>query len=88
MSDYVKLAAAATDQYLTTLADSQESFLKYVTEFTSKLPAAPVVPAPAFAVDMPTPLEVTEANFAFAAKLLKQQKTFVQKLVATGTPAA
>jgi len=88
MSEYVKLAAAATDQYLTALADSQENFLKYVTEFTSKLPVTPVVPMPGFPVDLPTPLEVTEANFAFAAKLLKQQKTFVQKLVATSTPAA
>ena len=88
MSDYAKFAAAATDQYLTALAESQENFLKYVTELTAKMPVAPVVPMPGFPTDLPTPLEVTEANFAFAAKLLKQQKTFVQKLVAAGTASA
>jgi hypothetical protein len=87
MSEYVKLAAAATDQYLTALADSQENFLKYMTGITPKIPVAPIVPAvPGFA-ELPTPLEVTEANFAFATKLLTQQKAFVQKLVATATPA-
>jgi len=43
---------------------------------------------PAFATALPTIQEVTEANFAFAQKLLKQQKDFIEKLVAASTPAS
>ena len=43
MSNYVKLATDAGDQYLSSLAEMQETFLKATTAFTSKLPAAPAV---------------------------------------------
>ena len=84
MSEYVKLAAGAGDQFLNTLAESQETFLKSVTAFSSWAPAQPVQPvaAPAFAAELPTPKEVVEANFAFASKLLKQQKEFTDKFFA------
>src|SRR5687768_15265600 len=51
MSEYVKLATGAADQYLTALADSQEQFLKTMATFNSLLPkvAAPAIPVPAFA---------------------------------------
>jgi len=90
MSEYVKLATGAADQYLTALADSQEQFLKTMATFNSMLPkvAAPAIPVPAFAADLPTAKEVVEANFAFASKLLKQQKEFAEKLVAVGSAAA
>ena len=83
MSDYVKRANGVADQYLAALAESQEQFLKTLTAFSSWAPkaAAPV------AAELPTPKEVVEANFAFAAKLLKQQKDFTEKLVAATTPA-
>ncbi len=88
MSNYVKLATDAGDQYLTTLAEAQENFLKTTTALAAKLPPAPAdgdarLHSPAF----PTAQEVTEASFAFAQKLLKQQKSFAEKLLATGTPA-
>ena len=85
MSEYVKLAAGAGDQFLTALAESQETFLKSVTAFSSSIPATPVAPAfaaPAFAAELPSPKEVAEANFAFASKLLKQQKDFTEKFLA------
>jgi len=87
MSDYVKLANGAADQYLTALAESQEQFLKSVTAFNTWLPkvAAAAAPVPAFAAELPTAKEVVEANFAFASKLLKQQKDFAEKLVAAGS---
>jgi hypothetical protein len=85
MSDYVKLANGAADQYLTALAESQEQFLKTVTAFNSWLPKAASAPAPSFAVELPTAKEVVEANFAFATKLLKQQKDFAEKLVAASS---
>ena len=89
MSEYVKLASGAADQYLTTLAESQEQFLKSMTAFNSWMPkVATPMPAPAFAADLPTVKEVVEANFAFASKLLKQQKEFAEKLVAASSTAS
>lgn len=85
MSDYVKLASGAADQYLTALAESQEQFLKSVAAFNSWLPKVASVTAPAFPVELPTAKEVVEANFAFASKLLKQQKDFADKLVAASS---
>ena len=84
MSDYVKRASGLGDQYLAALAESQEQFLKTLTTFSAWTPKAP---AADFAAGLPTPKEVVEANFAFAAKLLKQQKEFTEKLVAATTPA-
>jgi hypothetical protein len=88
MSEYVKLANGAADQYLTALADSQEQFLKSMTAFNSWLPKVAASTVPAFAADLPTAKEVVEANFAFATKLLKQQKDFAEKLVAVGSSAS
>ena len=81
MSNYVKLAAGATDQYLNALAQNQDSFLKTVSAYSAALTsAAPAISAPAFG-ELPTPQEMTEANFAFASKLIKQQKDFSEKLL-------
>jgi len=85
MSEYVKLATGAGDQFLTALAESQESFLKSVSAFTSawapiQPPAA--VPAFGFAAELPSAKEVVEANYAFVTKLLKQQKDFSDKFFA------
>ena len=88
MSNYVKLATDAGDQYLASLAEIQENFLKATTAFAARFtPVAPVA-IPAFtAPELPTAQEVTEATFAFAQKLLKQQKSFAEKLFAAGTAA-
>ena len=88
MSNYVKLAAEASDQYLSLLAESQEQFLKTMKAFSAWAPAVPPAPAPAFTADFPTPREIAEANFAFAAKLLERQKVFTEKLFAVTTPAS
>ena len=83
MSEYVKLATGAGDQFLATLAESQETFLKSMSAATSSwTPVQAPVAVPAFAAELPTPKEVVEANFAFASKLLKQQKEFVDKFFA------
>ena len=88
MSNYVKLATDAGDQYLASLAEIQENFLKATTAFAARFtPIAPIA-IPAFAAaDVPTAQEVTEASFAFAQKLLKQQKSFAEKVLAASTPA-
>ena len=82
MSDYVKKASGVADQYLSALAESQEQFLKTLSTFSALVPKAQAAPAPEFVAGLPTPKEVLEANFAFAAKLLKQQKDFTEKLIA------
>ena len=88
MSNYVKLAAEASDQYLSLLAESQEQFLKTVKTFSTWVPAAPAAPVPPFATDFPTPREIAEANFAFAAKLLERQKAFTEKFFSVTSPAS
>ena len=83
MSEYVKLATGAGDQFLATLAESQETFLKSLSAAASTwTPLQAPVAVPAFAAELPTPKEVVEANFAFASKLLKQQKDFTDKFFA------
>ncbi|MDX1563175.1 MAG: hypothetical protein R3305_09625 [Gammaproteobacteria bacterium] len=87
MSEYTKIATSIGDQYLDALAETQETFLKAwapATEWASKVK---VPQAPGFAADFPTLAEITEANFAFTSKLLKQQKKFAEKLFANYTPA-
>ena len=84
MSEYVKLATGAGDQFLAALAETQETFLKSLSAVSSSWTPvqAPVAAVPAFAAELPTPKEVLDANFAFASKLLKQQKEFTEKLFA------
>lgn len=89
MSNYVKLASDAGDQYLASLAEIQESFLKASAAFTARFAATvPGFETPAAFAAFPTAQEVAEASFGFAQKLLKQQKSFSEKLFATGTPAS
>lgn len=86
MSEYVKYATSAGDQFLASLAEAQDTFLKSVTPFSQWASTVPQVPASSFAPEMPTMAEITEANFAFASKLLKQQKKFADKLFAAASP--
>ena len=51
-------------------------------------PVTPVEIPNAFAAAIPSVQEVTEASFAFAQKLLKQQKSFADKVLAVSTPAS
>ena len=88
MSNYVKLATDAGDQYLASIGEMQENFLKTTTALAAKFTPVTPVAMPAFAAaDLPTAQEITEASFAFAQKLLKQQKSFAEKMLAASTPA-
>jgi hypothetical protein len=88
MSNYVKLATDAGDQYLASLAEIQESFLKASATFAARFAAnVPAIETPAALAAFPTAQEVSDVSFAFAQKLLKQQKSFAEKLFAAGTPA-
>jgi len=83
--NYLKQATDAGDQFLSTLAEGQETFLKSLATLSTPPPPPSI---PAFATGLPTMQEVTEANFAFAQKLMKQQKEFIDKLLAASTPAS
>jgi hypothetical protein len=85
MSDFVKRAGGVGDQYLSALAESQEQFLKNLSAISTWIPKVPTAPVPEFAAELPTAKEIVEANFAFAAKLLEQQKDFTEKFVAATT---
>lgn len=82
MSDYVKTATEAGDQFLAGVAEAQDNMLKAMAPYTEWASTQTRMAPPAFSADLPTPQEITEANFAFAAKLLKQQKKFADKLFA------
>ena len=88
MSNYVKLAASTSDQFLGALAQTQENFLKTVSAYGEALASSVPVTSPAIFAELPTPQEITEANFAFATKVLKQQKEFSEKLIETFSPKA
>jgi hypothetical protein len=89
MSNYVKFTTDAGDQYLASLAEIQENFLKASAAFTARFPGTvPAIETPAAFAAFPTAQEVADASFAFAQKLLKQQKSFTEKLFAASTPAA
>jgi hypothetical protein len=85
MSDYVKVASDAGDQMLAGIAESQETFLKAMAPYTEWAATQTKMAPPAFSADMPTVQEITEAQFAFASKLLKQQKKFTDKLFSAVT---
>lgn len=92
MTDYVNEANKAAEQYLTAVAKVQDDFVKTIAEFVKHAPKAPEgfelpkIDLPT--VDLPTPADVTTVTFDFAEKLIAQQCTYAQNLIAVLTPAA
>ena len=86
MSDYVKFATSTGDQYLSAMAEMQDTFLKSMTPFKQMASWFPKAPATSFIPELPTAAEITEANFEFVSKWLKQQKKFADKFFATTSP--
>ena len=82
MSEYTKVANEASEQMLAGIAEAQDNILKAMAPYTEWASTQTKMAPPAFSADLPTMQEVSEANFAFAAKLLKQQKKFADKLFA------
>ena len=79
-SSYLRLAADTADRYLAALADGQEYFLNSVSALNRRAPSGAALPE--CSTGMWTPHELSKASFAFAEKLLQQQKEFVRKAVA------
>jgi len=88
MSEYVKYATSAGDQYLSAVAEAQDSFLKSMTPVQQMVSMFPKMPTASFMPELPTFAEIAEANFEFASKFLKQQKKFADKFFAATTPPA
>lgn len=85
MSEYLKVANEAGEQMLAGIAEAQDNILKSMAPYTEWAATQTKMAPPAFSADLPTMQEITEANFAFAAKLLKQQKKFADKLFAVAS---
>jgi hypothetical protein len=78
MSNFVKLAAEASDKYIAALDQNQQGLLSYFVATRHWVMDAPTVPAPAFAAV--SPQEIVASGFAFASSMLAQQKAFADKL--------
>lgn len=92
MPSFAKMVTDAGDQYLATLSAMQENVLKATAAYAARVAAMPT-PATAPGADkmmatLPSPQELMDASFAFSEKLLKQQKSFTEKLLAASVPAA
>jgi hypothetical protein len=92
MASFAKMVTDAGEQYLSTLNEMQENVLKATAAYQARMAAMPT-PATAPGVDkfmaaVPSPQELMDASFAFSEKLLKQQKSFTEKLLAASAPAA
>lgn len=85
-AEYIKAAAEAGEQFLTTLQEGQNAFLEAAGALASAAPTVPAVPTlgEGLVVELPSPREVAKVNFDFAEKLLAQQKSYVEKLLAVG----
>ena len=87
MSEYLKLATGAGDQYLAALAEVQDRFLKMVAVAPSWTAPAMPMGGMLFATELPTARQIVETNFTFTEKWLKQQKAFADRLFGIGAPA-
>ncbi len=87
MTDYIAEANKAGEQYLTTLAKAQDDFVAAVEAFVKQIPALPKPAVATPALDLPSAGDVTAFSFDFAEKLLANQRTHADKLIAVLTPA-
>ena len=74
MSNYVKAADKAGDQYLAAVAKGQENVLRSLAVWSKW------TPQPAFATDFSAVYQMTAATFSFFERWLEQQKVFAEKL--------
>ncbi len=88
MTDYIADATKTTEQYLATLAKTQDDFVTAVQTFVKQIPALPsTVATPAPIVELPSAGEVSAVSFDFAEKVLAQHRATTDKLIAVLSPA-
>lgn len=87
MSSYTAQAHKATETYLTTVAKAQDDLVKAVEAFVKQIPKTPAVPGVPASVDLPTLSEVTAASLEFSEKMLAQNRSHTEQLIAVLTPA-
>jgi hypothetical protein len=85
--------APVTNEFLSSLAKSQDALLQAATTAVTQSNALPIVPAaqlpvPEFLAQAPTPRQMHEASFAFAEKFLAQQKVYAEKFIAVSEAAS
>ena len=85
MSDYTAQIEKASEQYLTTLVTAQENSVKAIAAFVKQIPATPEVPGLP-AVDLTAPSKITAAAFDLAEKLLAQNRSYADQVLAAMVP--
>ena len=85
MSDYTAQIENASEQYLTTLATAQENFVKAIAAFVKQLPTTPEIPGVP-TVDLTAPSKITAASFDLAEKLLAQNRSHADQVLAALVP--
>ena len=86
MSNYPQMAAEAGEKYLAMLAQGQDQVIDFVRSSKELMPQMPQMPAgfgaqaPNMPFAVPSARELTDMQFEFATKMLKQQEGFFRKL--------
>lgn len=88
MSNYPNLAAEAGDKYLAMLAQGQDQIVDFVRSSREMMPQMPAPQSAQLPFAMPSPRELADAQYDFAARLLKQQQEFAKKLYSIGSTKA
>lgn len=86
MSTYTTQAHQATETYLSTVAKAQDELVRAVAAFAKQIPTTAGVPGVP-SVELPTATEITAASFEFAEKMLAQNRSHTDQLIAVLTPA-
>ena len=85
---YLTPTIEVADQVFEAIVKAQDATIDAVSTFTANLPEAvknvPAMPE----TDLPTAQEIASTYFAFAEKVLSNQKAFVEKFLAAATVAS
>lgn len=81
-------AAAAQEQFLDGIRQGQDALVEAVRVWAEAAAKSPTLaPLPEPPADLPRPADLVAGSFDFAEKLLAEQRTFAERLVAAAAPA-
>src|SRR5688500_14928136 len=82
-------AVAAQEQFLEGIRQGQDALVDAVRVWAeAAAKTTPVAPLPEQPAALPRPADLVAGSFDFAEKLLAEQRTFAERLVAAAAPAA
>jgi hypothetical protein len=81
-------AAAAQEQFLEGIRQGQDAVVEAVRVWAeAAAKTTTLAPLPESPADLPRPADLVAGSFDFAEKLLAEQRTFAERLVAAAAPA-